>query len=76
MEPPKPSSVKESKKPYYYVRIKYSVWPDIYGEEIPIHFPTLTAALRFAENNCNSIKPQIRVFNDDDIMIKRFNYQD
>jgi hypothetical protein len=50
---------------FYSVRLKYSVWPEIYGDERPILFPTLEAALRFAECNLSALIPQARIYSPD-----------
>lgn len=47
---------------FYYVRMKISVWPTIYGDERPILFPTEKAAMRFAQNNLSSVAPVARVY--------------
>jgi hypothetical protein len=57
---------------YYYVRIKYTVWPSIYGDQWPIHFPTLISALTFAENNLSETKPVIRVYAPDGVLADIF----
>lgn len=61
---------------YFYVRIKYTVWPEIYGKQMPIHFPTLEAALRFAKNNLSVNKPQTRVYSPDDKLVETFEYKE
>ena len=66
--------IMEPSKPHY-VRIKYAVWPEIYGEQTPIPFPTLKSALLFAQNNCTVNKPLTRVFNEDGL-VKSFTYKD
>lgn len=57
---------------HYYVRIKYTVWPSIYGAQMPIHFPTLKSALMFAENNLSETKPVIRVYAPDGVLAEVF----
>ena len=57
---------------HYYVRIKCTVWPTIYGEQLPIPFPTLIAALRFAENNLSDTNPVIRVYAPDGVLAEVF----
>ncbi len=59
---------------HYYVRIEYTVWPEIYGDQLPIHFPTVQAALLFAENNCSLVKPYIRVYTPDGTLVKTFTF--
>ena len=61
---------------YYYVRIKHTVWPEIYGEQIPIPFPTLKAAWRFAENNVSATTPVTRVYTPDDDLAWMFTYKE
>jgi hypothetical protein len=55
----------ENDQGHYFVRIKSMVWPTIYGEQLPIHFPKINAALRFAENNISHTMPVIRVYSPD-----------
>lgn len=61
---------------YYYVRIKYTIWPELYGEQIPIPFPTLRSAWAFAENNISDIKPVTRVYTPDGDLAWMFTYKD
>jgi len=55
--------------PYYSVRLEYSVWPEIYGDQRPILFPTEKAAVRFAECNLSSLIPRARVYSPKGVMI-------
>lgn len=75
--PPVPS-LRMPREPhqYFYVRIEYSVWPEIYGDQIPIPFPTLEAALRFAQGNICETKPHTRVFDEEGVLVETFTYQD
>ena len=50
---------------HYYVRVKYAVWPKIYGEHLPIPFPTLTSAWDFAKHNLSTTTPVTRVYSPD-----------
>jgi len=58
--------------PYYSVRLKYSVWPEIYGDERPILFPTEKAAMRFAQCNLSSLIPQARVYSPTGVLMETF----
>lgn len=60
---------------YYYVRIKYIVWPEIYGKQLPIHFPTLEASMKFAQGNCTESKPLTRVYTPDNELVGVFKYR-
>jgi hypothetical protein len=74
-EPPVPSlSRQRAARQYYYVRIEYSVWPEIYGKQLPIPFPNRDSAIRFALNNCNAIKPHTRVFAEDGTLVANFTH--
>jgi len=60
--------------PYYYVRLKITVWPEIYGDERPILFPTFPAAIGFAQGNLSAIIPQARVYSPNDELMATLNY--
>ena len=59
---------------HFYVRLKYTVWPELYGDEFPIHFPTEVAALRFAQGNISSTIVRARVFTPSGKLIMTFDY--
>jgi hypothetical protein len=61
---------------YYYVRIKHTVWPELYGGQIPIPFPTLKAAWGFAENNVAPTRPVTRVYTSDGDLCWMFTYKE
>jgi hypothetical protein len=60
----RPFSIMNDDK-YFYVRLTMSVWPEIYGDEKPILFPTEKAAMRFAECNLSTLIPRARVYTPD-----------
>jgi len=59
---------------HYYVRLKYTVWPELYGDELPIPFPTLKAALFFAEINITSTVVRARVYTPSGTLVTIFAY--
>lgn len=60
----------------FYVKIEYNIWPEIYGKKIPYYFPTLDAALKFAEGNVSVNKPIIGVYTAQGILIEMFTYKE
>lgn len=60
---------------FYMVKVKYTVWPSIYGKQLPHAFPTEHAAMMFAEHNVSENKPLTRVYDPDGHIIKRFTYK-
>ena len=65
----------EDNRTHYYVRLKFKIWPEIYGKQIPIHFPTEEAALRFARNNISSNRPLARIYTSDGKLVDKFVYE-
>lgn len=54
---------------HYYVRLQYNIWPDIYGDELPIHFPTEKSALLFATNSISETIVRARVYTPSGILV-------
>lgn len=74
-EPPVPSLIRQrDSHQYFYVRIEFTVWPEIYGGQIPIPFPTKESAIRFALNNCNVTTPHTRVLTEDGTLVANFTH--
>lgn len=70
----RPDLIMDHNPQFYSVRLKYSVWPEIYGDERKILFPTLDAATRFAECNLSTLIPQARVYSPDDRLLNTFQF--
>jgi hypothetical protein len=69
----RPDLIMDNSPQFYSVRLKYSVWPEIYGDRRPILFPTLDAALRFAECNLSPIIHQAQVYSPDGKLVYHFS---
>lgn len=67
-------TVYQNSSGHFYVRLKITVWPEIYGDEFPIHFPTEAAALRFAESNLSATTVRARVFTPSGKLVMTFDY--
>lgn len=72
---PSPVEFKDNRK-HYYVQLKCAVWPEIYGKQLPIHFPNLKAAWAFAEGNLSPIWPVARVYTPDNDLAWTFIYEE
>ena len=63
----------ENDEGHYFVRLKYTIWPSIYGKELPIHFPTQEAAMTFAKNNITSTIIRARVYTPSGKLVMTFD---
>lgn len=57
----------------YYVRLTINVWPEIYGDERPIPFPTEQAARCFAKRNLSSTIIRARVYSPTDKLLADYD---
>jgi hypothetical protein len=67
-------TVYQNSEGHFYVRLKYTVWPEIYGDEFPIHEPSLEAALMFAQNHISPTIICARVFTPSGKLVTTFDY--
>lgn len=66
----RPDLIMDNSPQFYSVRLKITVWPEIYGDERPILFPTLDSALRFVQGNLSEQIVQARVYSPDQRLIQ------